>query len=155
MALTYATYSEFTQVYSLSKISEAEISSAWLPHGALRVNESLGGAFTIPFSSNNYTARDLSIHFAYLGILKRTRNQTDSQELDECLQRRITDITCFNTPMITDSGDALYADKPGKYNVFGSTAEYKNTFDMRDPVFQRVDSDLIRDLNQEDRYGVS
>lgn len=154
MALTYATYSDFTQVYSLSKISEAEINSSWIPYGALRVNESLGGSFTIPFSSNNHTARDLSIHFSYLGILYRTRNQNDSVELREALEKRITDITCFNAPMITDSGDSLYANKGNSYNVFGSTSSYKNTFDMRDPIDQRIDPDLIFDLDNEDLYGV-
>ena len=109
MAVTYATFSEFTQVYSIRGVSQTEISSTWLPHGALRVNESLGGYFTVPFSDNNQTARDLSIHYGYLGLLNRTRNQTDSTELREYLDRRITDITCYNAPMILDDGTALYA----------------------------------------------
>lgn len=154
MAITYATYSEFTQVYSAKGIDETLINSSWLPHGALRVNEALGGAFTIPFSDNNQTAKDLSIHFAYLGILNRTRNQDDSGELRAYLQQRVTDITCYNHPMITDTGEALYAGKPTTFNVFGSTADYKNTFDMRDAKDQRVDPDLIDDLFNEDRYGV-
>ena len=153
MAITYATFSDFTEVYSIKGLSQSEINSSWLPHGALRVNESLGGSFTIPFSSNNHTARDLSIRFAYLGTLNRTRNQTDSDELRNAIDRRITDITCFNHPMILDDGTPLYASKTDKYNPFGSTADYKNTFDMRDAIDQRVDPDLIDDLFNEDRLN--
>src|SRR3990167_6224745 len=109
MPSAYATFAQFTDVYSVKGVAAAELNSYWLPYGSLRVNESLGGKFTTPFSSNNHTARDLSIHFAYLGLLQRTRNKEDSQEILGEVTRRIKSIVGGNTPMITDSGDILFA----------------------------------------------
>lgn len=151
MSVTYAVYSEFTQVYSLKNVDESEVSSYWLVHGALRVNEQLGCAFTIPFSSNNLTAKDLSIHYAALGILKRTRNQTDSQELGDYLRSRITDILSGGCGMITTSGEALAPDKDNGLNSAWSTNQnYNPTFDMRCPEDQRVDPNLIDHLYDRD-----
>ena len=82
MAVTYANYTDFTAVYSVRGVSETEINSYWLSYGALRTNEALGGYFTVPFSSNNDTAKDLSIYFAYLGILDRQKSgQVEGQRI--------------------------------------------------------------------------
>lgn len=146
----YATCDEFTMVYSLKNVGPTEIRSVWLPYGTLRVNELLGGVFTIPFSSNNNTARDLSIHFAYLGYLLRTKNQTDSKELSENLMDRISTILEGNNPMILDDGSTLYADKGTRNDAWSNTKEYKTIFDMRGAIDQRVDPDQIDDLWDED-----
>ncbi len=143
----YATYTDFTRVYSVSafNVSQAEVESAWLPHGAVAVNEKLGNCFTLPFSSNNASARDLNVHYAYLGILERTRNQEDSLELRNSLQDRISDICSGNSPMALDDGTALFPDGSTKFEVWSNTQEYKQTFDMRNPLYQRVDPDRIDD----------
>ena len=149
MAITYATYSEYAQIYDLTpRITVAEVENRWLPHGALLVNEFLGKCFSVPFSTNNETAKDLNIHFAYLGILERTRNQNDSEELRESLMSRIENICEGNAPMITSSGDALFPNPntANKFDAFSTTQNYKNTFDMRDTIDQRIDPDLIDDL---------
>lgn len=148
--MSYANYTDFTLVYSLKGVSEADITSAWLPYGTLRVNEELGGAFTTPFSSNNLTAKDLSIHFAALGVLLRTRNQTDSEELKNDLMRRVMNINSGNMPMMTNSGVAIYPDRTTKAQVWSSTQDFKPVFDMRNPLDQRVDPDLIDALNDAD-----
>jgi hypothetical protein len=131
-------------------VTESEINSAWLPYGTLRVNESLGSCFTTPFSSNNETARDLSIHYAYLGILLRTRNQDDSEELKNDLILRVTDICCGNAPMILDDGTSFFAATGSKFDAYSTTQDYKPTFDMREAEQQRIDPDLIDDLWGED-----
>ena len=153
MAITYATYSEYAAIYNLTaRITVSEVEDHWLPHGALMVNEFLGKCFTIPFSDNNETAKDLNIHFAFLGILERTRNQNDSQELSESLMMRVENICKGNAPMITTSGEALFpdADISNRLDGWSNTQEYKNTFDMRQAIHQRVDPDYIDDLWLED-----
>lgn len=150
MAITYASFSEFTAVYSIKFVSEAEVNSSFLPYGALRVNESLGKCYTTPFSSNNLTAKDLSIHFAYLGYLLKTRNQDDSKELRDSLTLRVTDICCGNAPMITDNGTGIYPENLSNMEAWSTTQDYKPTFDMRGPLDQRVDPDLIDGLWLED-----
>ena len=148
--ITYATYAEFTQVYSLKGVTQADVESTWLPHGALRVNEELGSCFTTPFSSNNQTAKDLSIHFGYLGVLMRTRNQTDSEELLNYINSRIDGIKNNNAPMVTTSGDSFFADGDSVYSAWSTTQTYKPVFDFRDAECQRVDPDLLDELNTQD-----
>lgn len=148
MAITYATFSEFTDVYSVKGVPEAEINSHWLPEGALVVNEKLGGLYTTPFSSNNETAKNLSIHFAYLGILvSRTRKQDDSPELKGYLDQRVSSIVSSGAPMVLTDGTTIFPDKAGspKYNAWSNTQEYKPTFDMRCAEDQRIDPDRIDD----------
>ena len=148
--ITYADYSEFTQVYSVKGVSEAAVNSQWLPYGALRVNEGLGSVFTLPFSTNNQSAKDLSIHYAYLGLLLRTRNQTDSEELLKDLNLRITDIRCGNQPMITTTGEAVYPESTSRNDFWSTTQNYKPVFDMRDSLEQRIDPDQLDDERASD-----
>lgn len=144
---SYATAANFTAVYSLKGISETEISSAWLPYGTQRVNEVLGGWYTLPFSSNNITARQLTVDYAYLGVLIRTRKETDSKELKNELKERIASITSSGAPMFTDSAESIYpsADVNNVFKVYSSTKDYKPVFDLRDSEYQRPDPDQIRE----------
>jgi hypothetical protein len=145
----YATYAQFTQVYSIKGVSQEEIENYWLQHGSLRVNESLGGYFTTPFSTSNHTARDLSIHFAFLGIQSRARTgQTADIKIKQELEERVTDIREGNTPMIFDNGSAIFA-STAKVDAWSSTQDYIPVFNMLDPVEQEVDPDLIEDLRNE------
>jgi tRNA A37 N6-isopentenylltransferase MiaA len=132
-------------VYSERNIPQTQIESFWLPYGALRVNEALGGSFTIPFSSNNVTARDLSIHYGHLGILLRTRNETDSEELQKSLEGRIEDIIENNKPMVLEDGTRLFSEALGENDSWSNNENYNPTFDMRDAEDQRVDPELIDD----------
>jgi len=145
MSVSYASYEQFTQVYSIKGVSEADISSYWLFHGALRTNESLGGFFETPFGSDNHTARDLSIHFAYLGIESRLRTSQPTEiKIKGELNQRLTDIRCGNTPMILDDGASIYADT-AKVDAWSSTENYNPTFNMLPAIDQRIDPDLLED----------
>lgn len=142
MTVTYANYSDFTAVYSVKGVSENEITAYWLPFGALRVNEFLGGYFTTPFSTNNHTAKDLSVHYAFLGINNRMRNPEGDLAVRSELDRRITDIRCGNTPMVLTDGTAMFSNAT-KFNAWSSTQDYVPVFNMLDPIEQEVDPDLI------------
>ena len=150
MSVTYATYSEYTMVYSDKGVSQSQINSYYLPQGALRVNETLGSCFTIPFSSNNETAKDLSIHFAHLAILLRTRNQEDSNELKKELIQRVSDICSGNLGMVLTDGTILSPGSTSRNEVWSTTQNYKPVFDMRDSWEQRVDPDYLEALSDED-----
>jgi len=149
---TYATVDQFAAYYNVEAIgiNSSEIANVWLPYGWMRVNERLSKSYTTPFSSNNATARDLSIHFAYLGILLRTRNIEDSKELKEDLDSRIDAINKNNASMVLDDGAELQGSDNNLFTAYSSTGDYKPTFDMRDDIYQRVDPDLLDDLWSED-----
>ena len=143
MLTPYATYSEYTQIYSDKGVSQNEVTSSWLPYGTLRVNECLGGYYTTPFSTNNATARDLCIHFAHLGILLRTRKTDDSEELRKSLERRCASLTSSGSPMMTDDGIPIRPTEDNVFDVYSNTKDYKPVFDLRDAVNQRVDPDQL------------
>lgn len=152
MTVVYATYSDFTAVYSTKGISQAEISSSWLPQGASRLNEELGGYFTTPFSSNNYTARVLNIKYAYLEILTRNRTaQKEATTLENDVGKRIKGFQKNGNPMILDDGNSLFSNTT-KFNAYSTTQQYDPTFTVLDAKEQRVDPDLKRD--QFDLIGV-
>lgn len=151
---SYAELSDFTTVYSLKGVSSSEIVNGWLPYGTRRVNESLGGFYTLPFSTNNATARGLTVDYAYLGILVRTRKQEDSIELRNELRYRIASLTSSGAPMLTDSAETIYpsSNVNNVFKVYSSTKDHKPIFDLRDPEYQRADPDQLREEQFED-YG--
>ena len=99
----------------------------------------------MPITYATFTARDLSIHYAYLGMLVRTRNEKDSQELKAELDQRIKNLKKGNMPMITDTGTTIFASNNSAMDAWSSHQNYKPVFDMRDAKDQRIDPDLIDD----------
>ena len=152
MSITYATYAQFTEVYSLRGLSQADINSGYLPKGALRVNEFLGNGFSLPFSSNNQTARELNISYSYLEYLKaNTLKQDDGDELEAWLDKRITMINCGQTPMITDSGDRLFPDQVSTLSkAYMPYMTRNNTFNVGSTLNQHVSCDLLEDIRNDD-----
>lgn len=144
--VAYASYSEFTAVYSVRGITQDDLETYWLSYGTLRTDEALGGYFSTPFSSNNETAKDLSIHQAYLGIQARQRTgQTADIKVKEEIEDRLTSIRCGNTPLILTDGTAMYA-QTAKVDAWSTTQEFENTFNQLNPIFQQKDTDQLEDL---------
>ena len=145
MSITpYATFSEFTEVYSFKAVTQADVNSWVLPKGTIMVNERLASHYTTPFSSNNLTPKSLAIDFGAVAILERTRNQTDSLELNKSIDKRIQAITEGGGRMSLSDGTTLDPTND-EANFISVNQEYKPTFDMREPIDQRVDPDLLWD----------
>ena len=150
MAVTaYATVAEFNTRFPNTQIPDADLSGYWLPHGALRVNEALGSCFSIPFGSNNETAKDISLSYAWLGLMVRTRPTADSQEIKREVEKRVADICSGSAPMVLTDGTAIYADSTGD-QIYSNTMRYKPTFDVRPALRQHVDPDRLSDLDDKD-----
>jgi hypothetical protein len=145
MSVPYATFAEFTMVYCFNGVSEAAINSYWLFHGSGKVNEALGHLYTTPFSSNNWTAKDLTIHYAALGILVRTLKVDDSVELKKELDGRVMDITSGGHFMTSDLGVILEPDKDFSKSAWSSTKDYEPTFNMLGSEEQFIDPDRLED----------
>lgn len=141
---SYADYEAFTAVYSVKGVTQTELDSYWLQYGYLRLNEALGACFTVPFSSNNLTAIDLNVQFSMYGILVRTRNLRDSNELWRELQSRLDDFKSGNAPMTLDDGTSLFSSNTLN-EPWSTTKDYNPVFDMRPAIDQRVDIDQLQD----------
>ena len=145
----YATYAQFTAVYSLAGVPQAQVESYWLVMGTAWVNEQLGRYYTVPFSTNNLTARDLCIQHAAFRVRQRTLKAEDSEELGAELRRRVKGLAAGD-PMMLDDDTLLYPSGGGTAAVWSNTMEHKPTFDLREPEAQRVDPDRLDELEDDD-----
>ena len=151
MTWPYATYADFTAVHSLQGVSQAEVNSVWLPKGASVLDSKLGAFYSVPFSDNNRTARQLNVDFAFLEyLIVRTRRQDDSEELNNHLTGRIEALQKGMELMMTDSAAAIQP-SGGREDAWSTNQDYNPVFDMRDPERQRVDPDRLDDLEDADR----
>lgn len=139
--MIYATYSDFTTRYA-TRLPEADIASHYLPFASGRLEGLLGAYFTVPFSSNNLTARDLTIDLAYLLILQRSKDSGDADALGRMLQSRLAALAKGTEAMITSSGETLIG-AASENRVWGNTAPYDPVFNLLDSVSQKVDPDRL------------
>jgi hypothetical protein len=135
--MVYATYSDFNARYA-TRLTEAEVNSHVLPYASWRLEALLAPAFTVPFSDNNLTARDLTIDLAYLLVLQRSKEPKERQALEQAVLARVQGLSQGREAMVTTSGGALYA-APQQEVVWSSTGRYRTIFDLRDAPAQEVD----------------
>ena len=107
--MTYATYDDFRTRYT-TRLSEAEVNSHILPYAARRLETALAPHFTVPFSADNVTARDLTVDLAYLLVLQRSREAGERTALAREVEGRLRRLAEGRAAMVTTSGDALYAE---------------------------------------------
>ena len=139
MAVQYATVAQFNEVFSLHDIGSNAINTR-LIRASTRVNEYLGSVYATPFSSNNATARELTIDITFVGFMLRTRNQEDSKEMRDDVMARIDALVNGMAYMMTDSGEQL--SREGIINhIWSTTRDYNNVFDVRPEAEQNIDPD--------------
>ena len=146
----YASYAQFTQVYSVAGLTQPQLENHYLPAGARWIDGRLGSVFTVPFSSTNLTARDLNIHASmYLFLSGRTAKQDDAEEILKMLDGCITSLVSSNGVMLQSDDTTLAATSP-QFQAWSTQKDYSPTFNMLDVVEQRVDHDRIIDERDRD-----
>lgn len=139
----YATYSgDVTARYPrclTDSRAAALCESAYLLPAEFELDARLAPKFTVPFSNNNMTARDLTIDMTMLrtGIYKDR-----DEELRASVESRIKALLDGTMVMITTSGEV--AGYPGG-GVFSTTQNYHPTFGMGDIVDMKPDDDRVAD----------
>ena len=118
--MVYATFSDFNARYA-TRLAAEEVTSHYLPYAAARLEGLLGPYFSVPFSSDNVSARDLTIDLAYLLLLQRSKEPGDARPLAASLRARLEALAAGREAMITASGGALLA-ATAQGGVWGSTA---------------------------------
>jgi len=146
--MAYASFDEFSARYP-TRLAEAEVTSHFLAPAAQRLEAMLAGWFSVPFSGNNLTAKDLAIDLAQLLLLQRSKDLRDWQSLAAHLERRVMDLREGREAMMTASGEAIHRLPHG--SVWSSTQDFKPIFDLRGAEAQRVDPGQLADEEQRDR----
>jgi len=118
-----------------------EFSSAYIVYAEAFVDGTLATHFTTPFSSNNTTARDLTIDQAYW---RAARFKLESAvEVNSAFLDTVRMLKKGTLAMINDSGDVITNRvSPG---IFSSTQSYHSAFGMRPTIEHHIDEDQISD----------
>lgn len=104
------------------------------------IHSRLASRYTVPFSSNNLTARDLMVDQLYIQQMT-TRKPDTVKLLSDLLEQRIAALLSGDTVMVTDSGDVA-ATATGN-TAWSSTQDYHPTFGMGDPMSWEVSSSML------------
>lgn len=140
----YITFNDVTFKYGNSTrvaSGTAVDSNAHLEASEREVESTLSSVFTVPFSSNNITVKDLMIDLTYsnLSILKDDK----AKLIRDNVYKRMEEIKNGSMPVITSSGEALFSN--GKA-VWSETENYQPVFDKGDILDQGLDIDQLEDL---------
>lgn len=116
----------------------AEVGSAWIGAVEAQLDGMLSPQFSVPFSSNNETIKDLAIELAYtrMGNLK----VDESKDMREMFMERINRLKTGMESMITSSGDlvGLVGD-----TVYSSTQNFNPVFELDAVTEWEIDSSQL------------
>jgi hypothetical protein len=146
--MSYANWGDVSGRYpEFTNVGGADIVNSHHIHGAeVALNGMLAGHFTVPFSSNNLTARDLTIDLTYIRYM-RNKDPKRIEIMRKDFMDRIDRLRKGEDVMMTDSGDSLL--KSGGEAIYSTTQTYHPTFDWDKPEYWFVDSSMIYDSRQD------
>lgn len=133
---------------SISTVGGAlEVNTSYIQYAEAMVDGRLSSKFTIPFSDNNLTVKDLCIEMVY----KRAGNLStkESDKIGAWLEARFKGLLEGDENMITSSGDIIQKSTGGL--VWSSTENYHPTFGVGNTLSFEVDSSQIE--AEEDARG--
>ncbi len=137
----YADWADVVDRYSmLDGIGDAtKMEATHIEPSENEVNARLSSSYSVPFESNNITAKDLTIQLVYLraGHLKNENWENFKKYIDDRFDRLLDG----SESMLTTSGDLLTAQDLSP--AYHTHAGYKPMFDMGPIELQEVDSDLV------------
>lgn len=147
----YINWDDVTDRYRVltkdTKDGSSEINSAFITYAERELDSLLAPAFTVPFSSNNITVKDLAIDLTYCraGNFKFS----EQKEFKEMIMETIEKLKNGEMSMITDSGDVI--DTSGSTAAWSSTEDYHPIFGHGPTEHFEVDSSQV--ISEENDRG--
>ena len=114
---------------------------AFIEPAEIQIEGILGQRFTVPFSSNNSTAKDLVIDQCYCRALI-TKRPKSVVAIQASIDKRIKDLLSGKAAMVTTSGDLLSRQTTPAWS---STMGYTPPYGMVDTMDTEIDQDQIDD----------
>lgn len=142
----YVTWNDVTARYPslATKAAASEADSAWVVPAEYELDARLGSHYTVPFSSNNYTARDLSMDIVWLRINLGVVDLDSWRARQQAVDKRIDDLLNGYAVMMTTSGTEVQA-SVSKNDAYSTTENYHPTFGLGDQLDFHVSSARIAD----------
>lgn len=117
-----------------------QVNCNYIPFAVAEIESRLAPRFTVPFSSNNITAKDLMIDATYLAIY-RFKDPKKVEMVGKHLDDRIAKLLAGKADMIVSSGSPIVSVGG---TVFGTTEDYNPVFTMMPIEDAAVDSSYVQ-----------
>lgn len=136
----YANWDDLVDRYpDMNKVGGATEVNTSIMHSAERELDSrLGRAFITPFSSNNYTATDLTIELAYIRYWESRKPQLVEKKCER-IDMRIDRLLNGLDVMLTTSNDTI-SSAGGNGVAYSTTEDYHPTFGLDDIEYMEISS---------------
>lgn len=135
----------YEELEKLRNATSPEVQDRLMTLAEASIHGRLSNGFTVPFSSNNFTARDLCIDELYVQNMM-TKQPEKAKAVRDSLDKRIEQLLLGNANMI-DSGGAVLLSLVSD-TVWSNTSGYAPTFGVGDIVDARVSSAQLYDEAQ-------
>lgn len=132
----------YDELDKLKNATSPEVQDKLIQLAEADIHSRLASNYGVPFSSNNFTARDLCIDTVYVQNMM-TRQIEKAKALKESLDKRIAALLSGEAVMI-DSGGEIAVSMVGD-TVYSSTMNYTPVFGMSDIAFAQVNSLQLND----------
>lgn len=125
------------------------VDSHYLQYAVTELNARLAPRFSVPFSDNNLTAKDLAIDLTY-AKLYRYKDPDKSASVNSYVSAFIDKLLCGDASMMTTSGE-LVTSIGG--TVYSTTQTYHPVFGMSNPLLLEVSSaEIIAEESARGRF---
>ena len=124
----YITWDDVVNRYQLFGTIAGAVKAAshYLRYVEGELDSRLGVAYSVPFSNNNITIRDLAVDMVYL---RSIRFKTDGwKELKEEIDGRIAALNSGTAIMVVDSGDIVVAGQGVATSAWSNNQDYHPVF---------------------------
>lgn len=116
-----------------------QVNSNYIPYAVAEIESRLAPRFTVPFSSNNLTAKDLMIDATYLAVY-RFKEPKKAESVQKRLDSVIENLLAGKADMMLSDGNKLQSIGG---TVFSTTKNYHPVFGMGPIEDAVVDSSMI------------
>ena len=131
------------QVYpeTVKRADATNADSSWVHYAVVELEGRLGQWFTVPFSSNNETAKDIAIDLAFARAYRFSQSEM-VEGLRKQIDQRIKDLKNGVVGMVLSDGTIIQSVGG---TVFSTTQDYTPVFGMSPIELSEVDSGQIYD----------
>ena len=141
----YIEWDDVAQRYPvIAEGNASDVLSGTMVYAEAMIESLLSKGFTIPFSSNNITVKDLCIDMTYARYWM-TKKPEDASRMMGHIYSYCAQLVNGELSMMTDSGDLVNTDGSGLGAVYNPTKDYHPVFGMGDAEGSHVDSGQLYD----------
>lgn len=130
---------KYPELGTSMRLDSAEVNSWHIPYAIAQLESALCNQFTVPFSSDNLTAVDLSVDLTYVRLALGKLDK--AKEVQEATLAKIDRIQSGEEGMMIVDG--TYAVAGG--NAYSSHADYHHTFGVGESTEFIVNSAQLQD----------